>query len=417
MIFDSFTAHLNGLEAGGHLPERSEPLRITGCPGAGPALLAAALLNRGSPAVVLVVDSPSLAEAALADLATGAGMSDARLLPQRETLPFEDSDPHVEITSQRADAFSALLSGRTRLVVTTARSLVERSPVAIRGEDFAITLREGDAWSRIGIADRLRRMGFESAESVRELGDFAVRGGIVDLFPFGVDRPFRIELWDDEIGSIRSFDLLSQRSVERHEAAEILPVSLNPELFDAADAKWERRCLLELLPDGAIVVEAGGAASGKRRKRLWDEVREAWGKDAPGGRRSAEDLVMPPAAAERKFKTLTRVRVEPTDSNPLAGETHVDLGLVPHPAIDRNMEHLVAAVQEARDRGERALILCDNQGQLGTKKATSTSGPVTSVLRSSRLALGSLSGGFQIPGPDPLLVLTDHEIFQRSHRP
>lgn len=417
MIFDSFRAHLDGLRTAGLLPDESGPLRVSGCPGAGPALLAAALLNRGSPAVVLVVDSPSLAEAALTDLATGAGMSGARLLPQRETLPFEDSDPHVEITSQRADAFSALLSGRTRLVVTTARGLVERSPVALLGEDFAITLREGDAWSRTVIADRLRRMGFESAESVRELGDFAVRGGIVDVFPFGVDRPFRIELWDDAIASIRSFDLLSQRSVERHETAEILPVSLNPELFDAADAKWERRCLLELLPDGAIVVEAGGAASGRKRERLWDEIREAWGDDAPGGRRSAEDLVMPPAAAERKFETLTRVRVEPTDSGLLPGERHVELGLVPHPAIDRNMEHLVAAVQEARDRGEKTLILCDNQGQLERLEEILEELAGRTILRSARLALGSLSGGFRIPGPDPLLVLTDHEIFQRAHRP
>ncbi|MBK5098204.1 MAG: DEAD/DEAH box helicase, partial [Gemmatimonadetes bacterium] len=417
MIFDSFTAHLNALEAGEQLPEGIGPLRVTGCPGAGPALLAAALLERGHPAVVLVVDSPSLAEAALADLATGAGMSDARLLPQRETLPFEDSDPHVEITSQRADAFSALLSGRTRLVVTTARGLVERSPVAIRGEDFAITLREGDLWSRTVIADRLGRMGFESAESVRELGEFAVRGGIVDVFPFGVDRPFRIELWDDAIASIRSFDLLSQRSVERHESAEVLPVSLSPQLFDAVEAKWERRCLLELLPDGALVVEAGGAASGRRSERLWDEVREAWGDDAPGGRRSAADLVMPPARAEQRLGALIRVRVEPTDSGSLPGEAHVDLGLVPHPAIDRNMEHLVAAVQESRNRGERTLILCDNQGQLERLEEILEELAGRTILRSATLALGSLSGGFRIPGPDPLLVLTDHEIFQRSHRP
>ncbi len=313
MIFDSFRSHLKSLEATGKLPPESCPLHVQGCPGAGPALLAAALLERGSPPVVLVVDSPSLAEAALTDLVTGAELRDARLLPQRETLPFEDSDPHVEITSQRADAFSALLSGRTRLVVTTARGLVERSPVAVQGEDFAVSLREGDTWSRSVLAERLRRMGFSSAESVQELGEFAVRGGIVDVFPFGVDRPFRIELWDDAIASIRSFDLLSQRSVERHEEATILPVSLNSELFEAVDAKWERRCLLELLPEGAIVVEVGDSGSGRRRERLWDEVREAWGDDAPGGRRSAEDLVMPPDAADRKLVTLTRVGVESTD--------------------------------------------------------------------------------------------------------
>jgi transcription-repair coupling factor (superfamily II helicase) len=417
VIFDSFRKHLTDLEAAGRLPREARPLRVEGCPGAGPALLAAALLERGSPAVVLVVDSPSLAEAALTDLATGAGRNDARVLPQRETLPFEDSDPHVEITSQRADAFSALLSGSTRLVVTTARGLVERSPVAVRGEDFAISLREGDTWSRSALAERLRRMGFESAGSVQELGEFAVRGGIVDVFPFGVDRPFRIELWDEAIASIRSFDLLSQRSVERHEEAAILPVSLNPELFDAVDAEWERRCLLELLPDGAIVIEVGDSGSGRRRERLWDEVREAWGDDAPGGRRSAEDLVMPPSEADAKFARLFRVRVEPTNAVSVPSETGVDLGLAPPPAIDRKMEHLVAAVQEARIRGEQSLILCDNQGQLERLEEILQDLAGPTILQSVRLALGTLSGGFRIPGPEPLLVLTDHEIFQRSHRP
>jgi transcription-repair coupling factor (superfamily II helicase) len=416
-MFASFRSHLDRLEAIGRFPTDIGPLRVTGCPGGGPALFSAALLERGGPVVALVVDTPSLAEAALTDLVTGAGMKDARLLPQRETLPFEDSDPHVEITSQRADAFSGLLSGGTRLVVTTARGLVERSPVAVQGEEFAISLREGDGWNRSTLADRLRRMGFESAQSVQELGEFAVRGGIVDVFPFGVDQPYRIELWDDAIASIRSFDLLSQRSVERHREAEILPVSLNPELFDAADAKWERRCLLELLPDGAIVVEVGSAGSGKRRERLWDEVREAWGDDAPGGRRSAEDLVMPPAAAQRKLATLTRARIDPTESGPLPGETLLDLGLGLHPSIDRKMDRLVAALQQARDRGEQTLILCDNQGQLERLEEILQDLAGPAVVRSARLALGTLSGGFRIPGPDPLLVLTDHEIFQRSHRP
>ncbi len=417
MIFDSFRACIDRLEASGAFPEGARTVRVTGCPGAGPALLAAALMNRGSHPVVFVTDSPSEAEAALNDIRTGAEIQSARLLPQRETLPFEDSDPHVEITSQRVDAFSAVLSGRTRLVVTTARGFVERSPVAMQGGDFSIRLRRGDTWSRADLADRLRAMGFETAASVGELGDFAVRGGIVDVFPFGVDRPYRIELWDDSIASIRSFDLLSQRSVDRHDTAEILPVSLDPELFDAANVRWERRCLLELLPDDAVVVEAGEAGSSRRRDRLWNEVREAWGDEPPGGRRSAEDLVMPPAAAQQKLATLVRMRVEPGDPAPAPGEALIDLGLTPPPAIERNMEHLVAAVQEARDRGEQTVILCDNQGQLERLEEILEELAGRTVLQTARLAIGSLSGGFRVPGPAPVLVLTDHEIFQRSHRP
>ncbi|MCL7927656.1 MAG: transcription-repair coupling factor [marine benthic group bacterium] len=416
MISSSLAALLAELEFDGLLPHPGESLRVTGCPGAAPSLLAASLARSSGVPLVLVHDTPSLAESAMADLVTGAGIDDARLLPQRETLPFEFADPHVEITSQRVDAFSALLAGKTRLLVTTARGLVERSPVAVRGEDFSLFLRQGEKWSRAQLAERLSRMGFTASDSVQELGDFAVRGGIVDLFPFGSDLPIRVELWDDEIASIRSFDLLSQRSVERHEDAEVLPVSLDPGQFEEMGVTWERRCLLELLPEDSIVVEVGDSGSDARRLRLWKDVRDAWGTDAPGGRRSAADLVLPPVDVERAFDGLRRVRVGTHDAEPLPGEPSIDLGIRPPPAIDRNMKALVAEIEEAVRAGEGVLLLCDNQGQLERLQEILEDLAGGRILREVELALGSLSGGMRIPGPGPLLVLTDHEVFQRSHR-
>ena len=416
MILPSFSALLRSLGEFDPRPTPGESIVVMGCPGSAPALLAAALERSIASPLVLVLDSPSLAEAALIDLETGAGITDARLLPQRETLPFEDSDPHVEITSQRVDALSALLSGRSDLLVTTARALAERSPVATAGAEFSLVLRQGDAWSRSRLAERLERMGFERSESVQELGDFAVRGGIVDVFPFGRDLPIRVELWDDEIASIRSFDLLSQRSVERHADAEVLPVTLEPELFEGTGVNWQRRCLLELLPEGATLVEVGASGSDARRTRLWEDVCEAWGTDAPGGRRSAADLVIPPVEAERALARLRRVRVEPIDTQPVADERRLDLAIAPPPAIDRNMKRLVAEIEDAAGRGERTLVLCDNQGQLERLEEILADLGGRPLLSSVELALGSLSGGMRIPGPDPLLVLTDHEIFQRSHR-
>jgi transcription-repair coupling factor (superfamily II helicase) len=416
LILPSFSALLRSVGESDPRATPGESIVVTGCPGSAPALLAAALERSIASPLVLVLDSPSLAEAALIDLETGAGITDARLLPQRETLPFEDSDPHVEITSQRVDALSALLSGRSDLLVTTARALAERSPVATAGAEFSLVLRQGDAWSRSRLAERLERMGFERSESVQELGDFAVRGGIVDVFPFGRDLPIRVELWDDEIASIRSFDLLSQRSVERHADAEVLPVSLEPELFEGTGVNWERRCLLELLPEGATLVEVGASGSDARRTRLWEDVCEAWGTDAPGGRRSAADLVIPPEEAERALARLRRVRVEPIDTQPVADEPRLDLAIAPPPAIDRNMKRLVAEIEDAAGRGERTLVLCDNQGQLERLEEILADLGGRPLLSSVELALGSLSGGMRIPGPDPLLVLTDHEIFQRSHR-
>lgn len=68
-------------------------------------------------------------------------------------------------------------------------------------------------------------MGYESASQVETAGEFAIRGGIIDIFPLTEENPYRIELWDDEIDSIRSFDVESQRSIENLESIEIYPAA------------------------------------------------------------------------------------------------------------------------------------------------------------------------------------------------
>jgi transcription-repair coupling factor (superfamily II helicase) len=164
--------------------------------------------------VVLVTDTPGEAESLFADLQTLGEARGIRYLPQRETLPYEETDPHVEISSRCAEAFASLLSGDARLLVTTSRGLIERSPVAVDGP-FGLTLRVDDPIDRDGLAGRLEQMGFERATGVRELGEFVVRGGILDVFPFGTEEPLRIELWDERIASLRRFSTCSRSARPR----------------------------------------------------------------------------------------------------------------------------------------------------------------------------------------------------------
>ena len=156
----------------------------------------------------MVAETPGRADEIQADMETLGG-DVSRCFPQRETLPYEDADPHVEIAAQRVDTLAGLLGGRTAVLVTTARALAERMPVpTARGETFVLGLSGGDTIGLHSLADRLERMGFARTGTVREVGDFALRGGLVDLFPFGYASPVRVELWGDEIESIRFFDAI-----------------------------------------------------------------------------------------------------------------------------------------------------------------------------------------------------------------
>lgn len=409
MIFDRFLAHCRTV-----LPEdlpraEGDPLVVTGLPGAGTALLAASLRAMTGRCVVVVANQPSVAEALFADLEALGVSARTRYLPQRETLPFEDVDPHVEISSRRADAFASLLAGRADLIVSTERGLFERSAVAADAE-FGVSLTVGMRAGRDDLAARLEKLGFSRETSVQDLGDFVVRGGILDVFPFGHDNPLRIEFWDDEISSIRTFDLLTQRSTGQLDTVEVLPVTLNPGLVDDTSG-WERRCLLELLPTSAVIVQSAGADPLAAGMALWSEVSEAWGESPNDG--SAGEIVMEPDGGRRSIEERSCVRVEKL---PAGSADVIDIGLQPHPTIERDMKRLQVVLTEALDQGDDVTITCDNSGQLERLEKIIQDLGGRRLSGRARLTVGAISGGFRIPGAQPTLVLTDHEVFQRSHR-
>src|SRR5690606_19309028 len=106
----------------------------------------------------------------------------ALVYPQRESLPYESADPHVEIGGLRVEALEALLTGRVSILVTTERAVQERSPAVARLDEFQIELKVGTEVRPRDIAERLELMGFERVSTVEEVGQFAARGGILDVF-------------------------------------------------------------------------------------------------------------------------------------------------------------------------------------------------------------------------------------------
>lgn len=150
MILDQFTEFVDDSGWLDRLPGPGERMDLPPLPGATPAALAASLLRGTEAPVVLVAPSPTDAEELDADLRSLAGEGVARYFPQRESLPHEDRDPHLEVEGERVDALAALLAGRTRLLITTARALAERTGVPARGDSLFLRISEGDDWSRTG---------------------------------------------------------------------------------------------------------------------------------------------------------------------------------------------------------------------------------------------------------------------------
>jgi len=388
-------------------------------PGAAAAAVAASIAERSGGVVVVVADVPSDAEAVVADLEALSPSSRVDYFPQREALPYEDVDPHVEITGQRVEALASLLAGRTRLLVTTSRALVERTPLPGSGP-LELSLAAGDPWDREGLEERLASMGFERVHTVAELGEFAVRGGIVDFYPLGTDGPVRLELWDEEVASLRRFDPLTQRSESELERVELLPVDLRAAGAGGSGGSGDghdrerRRCLLELLPDGALLFELDPGRAPERRSGLWTDTSDARPR---GSGLPPEALVLPPGEADARLDAFGRLEAcRDEEAGGDGRRPDIDLGLEPPPAVERDMGRLVEVLRSAHARGDRTAVLCDNEGQLERLGEILAERAGPGLAGRAGLALGSVSGGLRVPGPEPLLVLTDHEIFRRSWR-
>src|SRR5215468_5318559 len=152
---------------------------------------------------------------------------DALTFPAWDCLPYDRVSPNGEIISRRIDALTRLATAAPDnvVVLTTVNALVQRVPPRRVFEGRVLTLQPG---GRIGL-DRLqsffRNNDYIRTDTVREPGEFAIRGGIVDLYPAGAAEPARLDFFGDTLESVRSFDPLTQRSTGKLDEAVLRPVS------------------------------------------------------------------------------------------------------------------------------------------------------------------------------------------------
>lgn len=160
--------------------------------------------------------------------------------PDWETLPYDIFSPHQDIISQRITTLYQLPSVEQGiLVVSLATALQRIAPVSfILGSGLVVKV--GDKVNVEEMRHRLENAGYRCVETVYEHGEFAVRGALFDLYPMGSELPYRIDLFDDEIETLRTFDPETQRSIEKVETINLLPAHEFP-LHKEAVAEFRKR--------------------------------------------------------------------------------------------------------------------------------------------------------------------------------
>jgi transcription-repair coupling factor (superfamily II helicase) len=210
--------------------------RIEGVRGGAAAYCLAKMLSDRNGPVLLVAPTSAAAEEIVEDLRTVLGETDARdfltrrihAFPERDVPPFEMVSPSLETEAARAAALYQLARGRAPIVVTSVAALSQRTPAPETLLESARYMTGEDELDIDSLVQDLERFGYRRTGVVEEPAEFAVRGGIVDVWPAGADYPCRIELYGDSIESLRHFEPSDQRSFGAAEDLLILAANAVP---------------------------------------------------------------------------------------------------------------------------------------------------------------------------------------------
>src|SRR6201981_3618108 len=331
-----------------HLKEGTGRIRVSGLSPTAKALLLV-LWERATerPVIMVVTDNRTMEDfvpvlRGFCEL-TAAGDPDSIVsLPARDVLPFQNLSPHPELQEERATALWKIATGKASIVVSPVAATAILQRTAEYYSDLARILRRGESFDVDNLLAHLNTVGYTSADVVEMPGEYALRGGILDVYSPEAERPVRIEFFGDEVESIRRFDPASQRSSNPMDEALLLPLTETPvsdhllgaittrlsakriegteEIVEAAVRSggvtvfpgWEfyapvagaDRTVFDLLPHAAVLLDEPDLLR-TEFDRFWTRVEEAHERSGVGNLVRPVDLYLPPDNWWKKVACLT----------------------------------------------------------------------------------------------------------------
>lgn len=236
---------------------------LAGVPDSYSALVLAEEAKQAGDVLHICRDDMRLAALA-AELAFFAPDLDVLLFPAWETVPYDRISPNTDIVAKRLETLSRLHHGKgkkPRVVLATVNAVLQRVPPA-SFFDASLTAEAGKIFDEKAFHSFLERNGYQRTEQVMEAGEYAVRGGIVDVFAPGTSEPLRLDLFGDELETIRTFDPMTQRTTGKLESFIFKPVS--EVALDAEAVSRFRTNYRELFGPGANDILYESISEGRR---------------------------------------------------------------------------------------------------------------------------------------------------------
>ncbi|MGO3713630.1 transcription-repair coupling factor [Alcaligenes aquatilis] len=434
-------------------------------PGSGDACLIADLARQHKAPILVLCADPLTAQRLAEEILLFGPALRVRQLPDWETLPYDSFSPHQDLISERLRTLHALTMHEVDvLTVPVTTALYRLAPPSFLAA-YTFSFRQGDELDEAQLRAQLMLANYTHMTQVSAPGEFSIRGGLIDLFPMGSVLPYRLDLFDNEIESIRSFDIDTQRSLYPVKEIQLLPGREFPmdeeartqfrarfrEFFEGDPSRAlpykdvgngiafagieyylplffeETATLMDYVPAGSLVITHGDAQNAIGRFQSDTHSRFSFLKN------DRERPILPPESlflSDEQFfngiKPFSRLSLNTqADDQPIA---HPDFEALPLVAVNRRDKDPLAQLrQEVLDPKNRTVLCADSAGRRETLlqmlrdhdlSPAADCQSLTDFLESDAafaLIVAPLSRGFALVH-DSLSLLTENDLYPSQTR-
>ena len=390
-------------------------LRLKGIVGSGTSFIAAAAYQNSSKTNLLILADKEEAAYFLNDLENLLGEQNVLFFPASYRMPYQHEDIDNSNILLRAEVLNKINSGKKHVcIVTYPEALTEKVVTKTHLSKNTLQLKQGEKISIDFITEVLLEYDFDRVDYVIEPGQFSIRGGIVDIFSFSNDNPYRIEFSGNDVDSIRSFDSISQLSLQKLAYCIIIP-NIQTKLLQES-----RQTFFEFIPENTVIWFKHFQLTIDRIEKAFELSETSYLK-----LESVIEQLEPSELYIDKDTFTKQVQkfplVEFGNHFSLTPTRLITYDFSPQPGFNKNFRYLLDNLNANIKNGYSNIIFAENHKQIDRlysifEDISKTSEYITSALPFDKgWGEASISNGF-IDNDLKLACYTDHQIFDRYHR-
>ena len=384
--------------------QNHENITIKGFIGSSSQLFIQELHNRKHTLFVIANDFERAA--AIASDFQQLGSDEVYLFPPTRIKPYDTGKViDMSVLVQRSEVLEKLNDGKPSIIVSSTEAIYEKLVPASQFYSSSIHIKTGDVHSPDELSEKLIDQGYKSVRFVDEPGEFAIRGGIFDVFPFSGEYPVRLELFGDEIESIREFDPDSQRSIAFLNETRLVPNA-------AASDGGNKESIFTYMPENTILVIENSDSVTNEIKNLFQKAEEVYTDSKRNDLSEPKSHFLSPNEWLTTIENFGTIAIG-TFNQSLTVTENYSIKMSPHPSFNGSFKLLREFITEKSNVGNNVLILTDHETQ--RDRFLELLGEPSKEFNYS-VTIQNLHEGFILPECG-IIVLTDHQIFNRYHRP